>query len=202
MVVFALCTWQVVTRGPILAADERLGHQIRNSAFPEGLAEFLADAGGMLVGPVLLAALIVWQWWAARRRGGAPYWWALPLTTGLAMALVPPLVSLVKVLTDRPGPPVMGGSGFFPSGHAATACVAFGACVLLLRGASAAPRVWWWLVGLCVVFNAAVGYGLVRRGYHWPLDVVASWALGVSLLWGAVTVTRVLLRRRGGAQAS
>lgn len=62
MVFFALCTWQVVTRGPVLAADERLGHQIRNSAFPEGLAEFLADAGGMLVGPVLLAALIVWQW--------------------------------------------------------------------------------------------------------------------------------------------
>lgn len=94
-----------------------------------------------------------------------------------------------------------GGSGFFPSGHAATACVAFGACVLLLRGAAASPRLWWWLVGACVVFNAGVGYGLVRRGYHWPLDVVASWALGVFLLWGAVTAARVLLRRRGGAEA-
>lgn len=130
-----------------------------------------------------------------------PYWWALPLTTGIAMALVPPLVSLAKALTDRPGPPVTGGSGFFPSGHTATACVAFGACVLLLRGAAASPRVWWWLVGVCTVFNAAVGYGLVRRGYHWPLDVVASWALGVFLLWGAVTAARALLRRRDGAEA-
>ncbi|WP_436739210.1 phosphatase PAP2 family protein [Streptomyces sp. BBFR102] len=193
---FALCTWQVVTRGPILAADERLGHLIRGNAFPEALAEFLADAGGVLVGPVLLAALVAWQWFGARRRGGAPYGWTLPLTTGIALALVAPLVSLAKVLTGRPGPSATGGSGFFPSGHAATACVAFGACVLLLRGAAPSSRRWRYLVGACVVVNAAVGYGLVRRGYHWPLDVAASWALGGFLLWGAVAAARALLRWR------
>ncbi|MFD5184671.1 phosphatase PAP2 family protein [Streptomyces sp. NPDC058372] len=194
---FALCTWQVVTRGPLLSADERLGRSIRGGSFPEGLAEFFADAGGMLVGPVLLGALIVLLRLWARRGGAAPYRWALPVATGLAMALVPPLVSLAKVLTDRPGPPAMGGTGFFPSGHAATACVAFGACVLLLRGAVASVRLWWSLVAACAVFNGAVGYGLVRQGYHWPLDVAASWALGVFLLWGAAASARILLRRRG-----
>ncbi|MEU3044338.1 hypothetical protein CH313_25165 [Streptomyces sp. TSRI0384-2] len=201
MVIFTVCTWQVVTRGPLLAADERLGRRIRDGALPEGAAEFLADAGGMLVGPVLLAALITGQWFTARRHGDAQYWWALPLTSGVAMALVPLLVSLAKVLTDRPGPPSMGGSGFFPSGHAATACVAFGACVLLLRRAVASRYRRWSLVAACAVFNGAVGYGLVRRGYHWPLDVAASWALGVLLLWAAVTVARGLLRRRGGGAA-
>ena len=27
-----------------------------------------------------------------------------------------------------------------------------------------------------------MSYGLVRRGYHWPLDVVASWCLCAVLL--------------------
>ena len=34
----------------------------------------------------------------------------------------------------------------------------------------------------CAVVNAGVGFGLVRRGYHWPLDVVGSWCLCAVLL--------------------
>ncbi|MFD8432409.1 phosphatase PAP2 family protein, partial [Streptomyces coelicoflavus] len=37
---------------------------------------------------------------------------------------------------------------------------------------------------LCAVLVLGTSYGLVRRGYHWPLDVVASWCLGAVLLAG------------------
>ncbi len=37
------------------------------------------------------------------------------------------------------------------------------------------------LVG-CLALNLGVAFGLVRRGYHWPLDVAASWCLCAVLL--------------------
>ncbi|MBM7171251.1 phosphatase PAP2 family protein [Streptomyces sp. G44] len=81
-----------------------------------------------------------------------------------------------------------GHDGFYPSGHAATAAVAYGAAVLLvlplLRRADGRRAL---LVG-CVLLNVAVGFGLVRRGYHWPLDVVASWLLCGMLLTAMAAV--------------
>jgi undecaprenyl-diphosphatase len=98
------------------------------------------------------------------------------------MVLVPLLVVPLKAAVARPGPPGMAGDGYYPSGHTATATVAYGAAALLLlpllRGAYGRRAL---LVG-CAALNVGVGFGLVRRGYHWPLDVVASWLLLAMLL--------------------
>ncbi len=102
---------------------------------------------------------------------------------------MPALVVPFKLWLARPGPPQMAGGahdGFYPSGHGATAAVAYGVAALLLmrchrqagRGAGAG-----WALGLGVVLlNAGVGTGLVRQGYHWPLDVLGSWCLAGVLL--------------------
>ena len=97
--------------------------------------------------------------------------------------IVPALVIPLKVLTDRPGTPaVPPATGYYPSGHTATAAVAYGAATLLLlpllRSAGARRA----LLVLCAALNLGVGFGLTRRGYHWPLDVLASWCLGTFLL--------------------
>lgn len=190
MALFAVVTWQVSADGPMRRADERLGRAIGTSAFPTPLAGFFSDLGAVYVALPVLAAVAAFTAWHARR-AHAPRWWLPPLTALLALALVPALVAPLKALIDRPGPASMGGApGFYPSGHTATATVAFGACALLLlpllrrTGARVA------LIAACVLLNAAVGHGLVRRGYHWPLDVVGSWCLGLLLLLGAVAVTR------------
>lgn len=47
----------------------------------------------------------------------------------------------------------------------------------------------------CVVVNAGVGLGLVRCGFHWPLDVVASWCLCAVLLAFLWLVQRRVVRR-------
>ncbi len=79
------------------------------------------------------------------------------------MAAVPAIVVPLKELVARSGPPVMGpGTGYYPSGHTATAVVAYGAATLLLlpwlRRTYARRLV---LTG-CLTLNAAVGVGLVR----------------------------------------
>ncbi|WP_179200392.1 phosphatase PAP2 family protein, partial [Streptomyces sp. NRRL B-24085] len=52
------------------------------------------------------------------------------------------------------------------------------------------PRTRRALALVCALLVLAVSYGLVRRGYHWPLDVLASWCLSALLLSLLVTVVR------------
>lgn len=199
--VFALATWQLVSRGPIRRADERLGVWIyENGALPRSLAEFFSDLGNSTVAlPVLVAAVALTSWQA--RRAGERRWWLPGLAACLAMAAVPALVVPLKEIFDRPGQPSAAGLGYYPSGHTATATVAYGACVLLILarlrtgrddGAHGARR---GLVALCAGVSLCVGFGLVRQGYHWPLDVVASWCLAAALLQ---VLSLVLVRTGGG----
>lgn len=123
LVLFTLLTWQIVADGPLRTVDERLAGAMRRSAPARPVAQLLADLGGM--GPALLVLGSALAWYAVRVRR-----WRAVCAHSLAMAAVPVAVSALKAWTDRAGP--LGGSGYFPSGHAATMAVAWGAALLLL----------------------------------------------------------------------
>lgn len=122
--------------------------------------------------PVLGCALVLALVRGARRA---------PLYAALTMGAVPLLVVPLKDWIARPGP-LTDATGYYPSGHAATAAVAYGAAALLL--APYAGRPWSWMMPVAaVLLTTATGIGLVLRGYHWPLDVLGSWFLcGILLL--------------------
>ncbi|WP_413806900.1 phosphatase PAP2 family protein [Streptomyces sp. OE57] len=187
----ALCTWQIAAHGPLRTDDERLGRTIAGSPLPSPVAEFLADLGNTAVAVPVLAVALGWAAWCARR-AEEPRWWLPPLAAAVAMAAVPALVVPFKALIDRPGPPgpLADETGFFPSGHAATAAVAYGAAALLLHPLLR-PRLRRPLLVAVAVLNLAVAAGLVRRGYHWPLDTTASWCLSGLLLWTVLRVSRL-----------
>ncbi|WP_228045081.1 phosphatase PAP2 family protein [Streptomyces ferrugineus] len=178
---FTLITWQVVADGPLADLDEAAGRALIH---PDRVSEFLADLGNVPVAVPVLAVALAYVTWRHHRIGTHHWWW--PATAAAAlMALVPALIVPLKELTDRPGTPaVPPATGYYPSGHTATAAIAYGAAtLLLLPWLSSAParRA---LLALCAVLNLGVGFGLVRRGYHWPLDVVGSWSLCTVLLVG------------------
>lgn len=184
-----MATWQVVASGPVRDLDERLGRTLADPAARPSAAQFFADLGAPTVaGPVLLVGVC----WAGRRawRSGAEHWWCAPLAAVLAMVAVPAVVAPSQALVARPGPtgPLTGGDGYFPSGHTATAAVAYGAVLVLWL--PAVQRRWarCAVAGCYVALNVAVGIGLVWCGYHWPLDVLASWCLATLLLTAVVTV--------------
>ncbi|MEE1740686.1 phosphatase PAP2 family protein [Streptomyces sp. BE147] len=168
--VLALITWQVLADGPLLGPDERIGRALagRGSA---GFTDALSDLGNTQIAlPVLACAIVLALVRGARRE---------PLYAALTMAAVPALVVPLKIWTDRQGP-LTAATGYYPSGHTATAAVAYGAAALLL--VPYAKRSWPMPVA-AVLLTAATSIGLVLRGYHWPLDVVGSWCLsGVLLL--------------------
>ncbi|WP_395369377.1 phosphatase PAP2 family protein [Streptomyces tubercidicus] len=205
---FAALTWQVADHGPLRTLDERLGRALASGELPAGPAEFAADLGNTAVALPVLCVVMVWAGWQGWRGSSvaapgdvAPVrWWLPPLAAGLTLAAVPALVVPLKLWLARPGPPQMAGGahdGFYPSGHGATAAVAYGVAGLLViravRGTRAgrpggrpvAPVVHLVtpaVVAAVALLNGAVGLGLVRRGYHWPLDVLGSWCLAGVLL--------------------
>ena len=180
-VLFALITWQVAVGGPLARADERFSNAVVK---PERIYGFLSDFGNSTVAVPVLAVVLLYVAWRARR-AGVPRWWREPAIAAAAMAAVPAMVVPLKELIDRPGPPLMGpGTGFYPSGHTATAAIAYGAATLLLLPWLSSRLMRRALVAACVAVNLAVPFGLVRRGYHWPLDVAGSWCLCTMLLTG------------------
>ncbi|MFP3987590.1 phosphatase PAP2 family protein [Streptomyces sp. E11-3] len=180
---FVLLGWVAAVDGPVRRLDERVGRAVRGRA--EGFAQVLADLGEVAVAvPVLVAVLLYVGW---RERAGR--WWVAPGVGVLVMAAVPLVVVPVKALVGRGGPPGMAGTGFYPSGHAATAAVAYGVAVALLLPYLRGVWVRRVLVVGCVVVVGAAGVGLVWCGYHWPLDVVGSWVLG-GVLVGSVSMRR------------
>ncbi|MCX4569470.1 phosphatase PAP2 family protein [Streptomyces viridodiastaticus] len=195
LLLFLLITWQVLADGPLLDLDARLSNALVR---PDRASELLSDLGNVEVAvPVLALALAVTAW--RLRARGVDRWWLPPAAGAAAMLLVPVLVAPLKAWTDRPGTPaVPPATGYFPSGHTATAVVAYGAATLLLLRLPGSPAVRRGLIALCALLILGASYGLVRRGYHWPLDVAASWCLGAVLLAGVVLVSRSSRRTSAG----
>ncbi|MHA5051717.1 phosphatase PAP2 family protein [Streptomyces sp. SD15] len=176
---FALITWQVAAHGPLARADERLSDSVVR---PGRGSELLSDLGSVFVAVPILAVALGYVAWRARRAGW-DRWWLPSVAAAVLMAVVPALIVPLKELVARPGPPVMGpGTGFYPSGHTATAAISYGSATLLLLPWLRRTYARRALVITCLALNTLVAIGLVRRGYHWPLDVVASWCLSAVLL--------------------
>lgn len=165
----ALITWQVLVPGPLLSADARLSRALVRTV-PDSVTERLSDLGNL---PVAVPVLLLAAAYAARRgnRRGA-------LAAAAAMALVPALVIPLKEWTARPGPLEPWAAGYYPSGHTATAFVAYAGAALLVRP-YAGRR---WPTAAALVLTGATALGLVLRGFHWPLDVLASLLLCTPLL--------------------
>ncbi|GGY35674.1 hypothetical protein GCM10010363_15750 [Streptomyces omiyaensis] len=157
-------TWQVLVHGPLARLDERVSRSLVDTV-PRWAGELASDLGNLTVALPVLAAAMAY----AVRRGRR----ADALFAGLAMAAVPLLVVPLKEWTARPGPLEPWAQGYYPSGHTATAMVAyFGAAYLVSRR----------LVPVAAVLTAVTGTGLILRGFHWPLDVLASLCLGFLVL--------------------
>ncbi|MFI1172972.1 phosphatase PAP2 family protein [Streptomyces melanogenes] len=185
-VLFALVTWQVVADGPLRRLDERVGGHLAGRG-PQGVAQALADLGSMPVALPLLALALGYAVWRGARLDA--------LIAAATMALVPALVVPLKIWTDRAGP-LTTDTGYYPSGHTATAMVAYGGAALLLARYTA-PRRAWVMPAAAGVLTAATGTGLVLHGYHWPLDVLASGCLcGMLLLLSSTGMRRSSSRTR------
>lgn len=93
----------------------------------------------------------------------------------------------LKALFSRERPDavlqLVGSSGFaFPSGHSMMGAAVYGAVGVVM--AARYPRLRWLGVAVCALVIVAVGVSRAYLYVHFPSDVVAGWALGISWpLW-------------------
>ncbi|MGP3688773.1 phosphatase PAP2 family protein [Streptomyces sp. IBSNAI002] len=183
---FALITWQVLVSGPLLAPDHALSRALVRTV-PDSVSERLSDLGNIPVAVPVLALAMAYAAWRGRRLAAG--------AAALAMALVPALVIPFKQWTARPGPLEPWAAGYFPSGHTATAAVAYLGAALLVRPYTRRA----WPTAAALALTGATAAGLVLRGWHWPLDVLASLLMCAPLLLGVGWVSR---RKPGSTRRS
>jgi membrane-associated phospholipid phosphatase len=144
------------------------------------LAHTLSFIGsGWVLTPVTVVLAVVL--WIRRHRADA-------LAIGLSLWAGIGLSSLVKVLVDRPRPPVRHleqvSSASFPSGHA-TQSTAFLLAVLLAWLVHHDARNLRAPITATVVLIAAIAASRVYLGVHYPSDVIAGILLGAA--WALIT---------------
>lgn len=103
------------------------------------------------------------------------------------------LAQFPKALIDRPRPPAgmdsiegVGGLQSFPSGHSEYVITFYGFLAFMLVARCTRRRSQAAIVGVWLALVLATGFGRVAAGRHWPLDVLASYAIGVGLLSGLI----------------
>jgi membrane-associated phospholipid phosphatase len=201
LVAFVLLAQAFVDGGQVVAIDDDVSRWVADSVpgAVEWVARLFTWLGGA-VGTAVVAGAAVIALWRASRHVDAAF-------VGLSVIGVTVLVAVLKALYERARPesgsPIrLPHSYSFPSGHAATAVVLYGALGLLLaERAGSRRRGAAWLVAAAAL-SLAIGASRILLNVHFVSDVAAGFAVGLAWLCCCAIVREVVMRPAGETPAS
>ena len=188
---FTLLAAAFARGGQVVAIDDDVSRWVAGNVpgAVEWIARLFTWLGGV-VGTVVVAGVAVISLWRASRRADAMF-------VVLAVLGITVLVAVLKAVYERAWPDLgtsipLPHSYSFPSGHAATAVVLYGALGLLLaeRSRSWLRAVEWLVTAVAVAF--AIGASRVLLNVHFVTDVAAGFAVGLAWLCCCLIVRDVL----------
>jgi len=194
---FGLLLEQVASEGRLTRLDSSLARTLNRQVDPHPLAVDLISAVSFLGKPVWLFVVV----------GGAVLWLLRGRRQKLAIFLAVTAIggglvdSAVKLAVGRPRPvvtnPIVTAAGkSFPSGHAMSSVICYGALMLVFLP-MVAPRLRRLVVVLTGLLIALIGASRLALGVHFLSDVVAGFVLGVAWLVASVAVFEVWREERG-----
>lgn len=198
---FSYLLFEVMRQGPLTRFDESTANQLhRRVVGNRGLISLL-EGLSWLGKPLLLGVLIgigaIFVFVRGRRRLAL-----FLVVTAIGGGLVD---SAVKIFVNRPRPvfdnPIASAFGkSFPSGHAMSSTVTYGA--LLLVFLPVVPRVWRWVaVTFVTVLVLAIGAARLLLGVHFVSDVLGGYALGLAWLSGCAGLFNIWRTEQGKPKA-
>jgi membrane-associated phospholipid phosphatase len=119
---------------------------------------------------------------------------ALGLRIGFILLVSNGISGIFKLIFSTPRPffystevkPLTFESSFgIPSGHAQNAAAVWGVIAAFLN------RAWIWI--LLVILILLIGLSRIAVGVHFPIDVVAGWLIGFTLLWLVIRLEKPVL---------
>jgi membrane-associated phospholipid phosphatase len=194
LVVFVLLAEAFVRGGQVVSIDDNVSRWAAGG-LPSGVewvARLLTWLGGG-AGTAVVTGTAVLLLWRASRRLDAVF-------VGGSVIGITITVAILKAVYERARPdtgsPIrLPHSYSFPSGHAATAVVLYGALGLLLaERARSRLRAAGWLVA-AVVVALAIGWSRVLLNVHFVSDVLAGFAVGLAFLCCAAIVRDLIAGR-------
>jgi undecaprenyl-diphosphatase len=187
LVAFVLLAEAFVRGGQVVSVDDNVSRWVAGGISPavEWAARLATWLGGA-VGTAIVTGMAVVVLWRAGRRNDA-------LFVGVSVVAITIAVAVLKAVYERARPDAgsairLPHSYSFPSGHAATAVVLYGALGLLLAERSRSRlRATGWLVAAGAL-ALAIGWSRVLLNVHYVSDVLAGFALGLAFLCCAALV--------------
>ena len=198
LLVFVFLARAYVGGGLVVSFDDNVSRWVADTVpgWVEQIARVVTWLGGAIGAGMVTAVALVVLWRADRRRDA--------LFLAGAVGGITVLVAVLKAVYERARPDLgtviaLPHSYSFPSGHAATAVVLYGALgMLLAERASSRLRAVGWLVGAALL-AFAIGTSRVLLNVHFVSDVAAGFAVGLAWLCCCAIVRDVM---QGGASAS
>jgi undecaprenyl-diphosphatase len=139
----------------------------------------VSEIGSPAVLGIAAVAAAVWMWMRGLRLG-------LALAPGVAFAVAAAAATVMKTIVGRHRPPlslhlVTENNASFPSGHATDATAFFVTFALITAIFVLRKPLTKAIVVIASGLTAAtIGISRLILGVHWPTDVLAGWALGLS----------------------
>jgi membrane-associated phospholipid phosphatase len=181
VIAFVALAEAFVRGGQVVGFDDDVSRWVAGGISPvvEWAARLVTWLGGA-IGTAVVTGVAVVLLWRQRRRNDA-------LFVGVSVVAITVTVAILKAVYERARPDT--GSGIalphsysFPSGHAATAVVLYGALgILLAERARTRLRAAAWLTGAAAL-ALAIGGSRVLLNVHFVSDVLAGFALGLAFL--------------------
>jgi undecaprenyl-diphosphatase len=195
---FATLLFQVLGEGPLTRLDgniaNRLNDLVHESPVVVKVLQFISWLGRPVILALVIAPAVVVLW-----RNKQPKLVAFLLLTSIGGGLVD---TAVKILVDRPRPevdhPIQTAFGkSFPSGHAMSSLVCYGALLVLFLPALERGRHRRIAVVSTIALILAIGLSRLFLGVHFVSDVVGGYVLGAAWLIGAIAIFEVWRVERG-----
>lgn len=184
---FATLLFQVVAEGPLTRIDGDIADELNEEVHQRrGLVPFLRAVSWLGSPPWLITVAVLVGVYVLRR--GRTRACLFLVVTCLGGSLIN---TAVKLAVDRPRPEVdheiataFGKS--FPSGHAMSSTVVYGALLLVLLPAVRSKRHRQAVVALAMVLVLAIGSTRLLLGVHFVSDVIGGFSLGLAWLSASV----------------
>ena len=197
VVPFSTLLFQVLADGPLTRLDGDLADRLNDFVHErEGLVgplEAISWVGRPPVLWVVTLSAVAWAWWHGARKL-AVFLVATTAVGGLTSITIKLLVDRPRPVVDHPITEAFGKS--FPSGHALSSTVVFGAVLLAFLPVLSGR---WRHVAIAAtsLFVLAIGATRLLLGVHFLTDVLAGFVLGLAWLAGSTAVFEIWRIERG-----
>jgi membrane-associated phospholipid phosphatase len=196
VVAFVLLAQAYVGGGQVVAIDDDVSRWAARG-LPWGVewASRLFTYLGGAVGTTVVTTVAVVLLWRAARHADAVFVAGAVVGITILVAVLKPTYERAR--PDAGSPIPLPHSYSFPSGHAATAVVLYGALgILLAERARSAWRAAGWLLGAAAL-ALTIGWSRVLLDVHFVSDVLAGFAVGLAWLCCCAVVRDVVTARHG-----